>query len=241
MLRESRVTTRRQAIDILIDLAPDTESIQPALCRALEDEDTAVARDAARAPGALGLRAAPSVSSLIEALVARRRVRPPVRGGRTGFSVPPSGPGGYRLAARLQDPVAGVRWAACEGHGEYRTRGSSRRSATGRTTSGRVAVRPHLRTAGALGASGLTPRAPRTAPRSRYGPCDAQTMRTGANRIANQPASTDVMPVAAMPRAKAQLRSTCRRRSSLPPICLSTGTRRLAGTSPGASSWEPRP
>src|SRR5262245_5644420 len=57
----AQVSVRREAVSSLIDLAPDTESIQPALCRALTDSDPLVARDAARALGALGEKAGPSV------------------------------------------------------------------------------------------------------------------------------------------------------------------------------------
>src|SRR5262245_18815416 len=49
LLRDERVSLRRDAADTLIDLAPDTEKIQPALRRALRDEDAQVAADAARA------------------------------------------------------------------------------------------------------------------------------------------------------------------------------------------------
>src|SRR5215471_3801403 len=45
---------RRGAVSELIDLAPHTESVQPALRRALGDKDSIVAGDAARALGALG-------------------------------------------------------------------------------------------------------------------------------------------------------------------------------------------
>ena len=68
MLRHDRASIRRSAVDALIDLAPDTERIQPALRRALRDADSLVARDAARALGALGKRAGPSVSALVKAL-----------------------------------------------------------------------------------------------------------------------------------------------------------------------------
>jgi HEAT repeat protein len=68
MLQDGRASIRRGAVDVLIDLAPNTESLQPALRRALRDADSHVARDAARALGALGKRAAPSVSALVEAL-----------------------------------------------------------------------------------------------------------------------------------------------------------------------------
>src|SRR6187401_3563046 len=39
LLRDERVSIRRGAVDELIDLAPDTARIQPALQRALRDED----------------------------------------------------------------------------------------------------------------------------------------------------------------------------------------------------------
>ena len=57
LLRHEEVLFRRFAADALIDLVPDTESIQPALRRALRDEDAMVAGDTARALGALGKRA----------------------------------------------------------------------------------------------------------------------------------------------------------------------------------------
>jgi hypothetical protein len=68
LLRHKSNSIRRGAINELIDLAPDTEVIQPALRRALGDEDPVVAGDAARALGALGQRASPSVGALITTL-----------------------------------------------------------------------------------------------------------------------------------------------------------------------------
>jgi len=59
LLRHESNSIRRTAVDELIDLSPHTESIQPALRRALRDEDSVVAGDAARALGALGKRASP--------------------------------------------------------------------------------------------------------------------------------------------------------------------------------------
>ena len=56
-------SNRRSAADALIDLAPHTEGIQPALRRALGDEDSMVAGDAARALGALGKSASPSIAA----------------------------------------------------------------------------------------------------------------------------------------------------------------------------------
>ena len=64
----SRDSIRRNAVNELIDLAPHTEWIQPALRRALRDEDSMVAGDAARALGALGKRASPSVGALVNTL-----------------------------------------------------------------------------------------------------------------------------------------------------------------------------
>ena len=68
LLRDERVSIRRNAVDVLIDLTPHTESIQPALRRALRDEDSDVAGDAARALGALGPKASPSVRALVTTL-----------------------------------------------------------------------------------------------------------------------------------------------------------------------------
>src|SRR5215831_9432187 len=68
LLRNESDSLRRDAVDALIDLAPDTEPIQPALRRTLRDKDSAVAGDAARALGALGKRAIPSVGALVSTL-----------------------------------------------------------------------------------------------------------------------------------------------------------------------------
>ncbi len=113
-LRDEQVSFRRNAADALIDLAPDTESVQPALRRALRDEDAMVAGDSARALGALGARAGPSVRALITTL---SHADPYVRvyaaealasiGPRAGIAT-------SDLAGALTDPVPGVRWAAGE-------------------------------------------------------------------------------------------------------------------------------
>ena len=88
LLRHEGDSIRRSAADALIDLAPHTESIQPALRRALRDADSMVAGDAARALGALGKRASPSADALVTALshedhtsasTRRRPWRPSVR------------------------------------------------------------------------------------------------------------------------------------------------------------------
>jgi HEAT repeat protein/outer membrane protein assembly factor BamB len=114
MLEDDRVSVRLGALDILIDFAPDTERVQPALRRALADADSLVARDAARALGALGPKASPSVSALVRAL---SHEEPLVRS-YTAEALAAIGPKAARaakgLAVALGDPVPGVRWAACE-------------------------------------------------------------------------------------------------------------------------------
>jgi outer membrane protein assembly factor BamB/HEAT repeat protein len=114
LLRHEWASVRRNAVDALIDLAPHTERIQPALRRALRDEDSIVAGDAARALGALGRRASPSVSDLVTTL---SHEDPYVRI-YAAEALASIGPGAARatnaLATALGDPIPGVRWAACE-------------------------------------------------------------------------------------------------------------------------------
>ena len=114
LLRHESDSIRRNAVDALIDLTPDTEWIQPALRRALRDEDSVVAGDAARALGALGRRASPSVDALVNALA---HEDPYVRI-YAAEALASVGPGAARatsaLAEALSDPAPGVRWAACE-------------------------------------------------------------------------------------------------------------------------------
>jgi hypothetical protein len=114
MLRDDRVSIRRSAVDVLIDLAPDTASEQPMLRGALGDADSLVARDAARALGALGKRASPSVSALVKAL---SHEEPHVRlyAAEALASIGPKAAKATKdLARALGDPIPGVRWAACE-------------------------------------------------------------------------------------------------------------------------------
>jgi len=114
LLRDGRVSIRRTAVDTLIDLAPHTESIQPALRRALSDEDSMVAGDAARALGALGHRASPSVAALVKTLW---REDPYVRiyAAEALASIGPKAAAATGdLARAVSDPTPGVRWAACE-------------------------------------------------------------------------------------------------------------------------------
>ena len=114
VLRDERPEIRRSAVDELIDLAPHTELIQPALRQALRDEDAVVAGNAARALGALGAKASPSVSALIATL---SHEDPYVRI-YAAEALASIGPGAAKattaLAEALSDPTPGVRWAACE-------------------------------------------------------------------------------------------------------------------------------
>jgi HEAT repeat protein/outer membrane protein assembly factor BamB len=117
LLRHERVSIRQGAVSELVDLVPDTESIQPALRRALKDEDSIVAGDAARALGALGRKASPSVGALVRSL---SHEDPYVRiyaAEALATIGPPAAKATRALAGALDDPVPGVRWAACEALG----------------------------------------------------------------------------------------------------------------------------
>ena len=114
LLRHEEVSFRSFAADALIDLAPDTESIQPALRRALRDEDSMVAADAARALGALGERASPSVARSRRGSVARGATRPYLRGGGLGVHRSEGGRGGSGPRQSLGRSDSRVRWAAGE-------------------------------------------------------------------------------------------------------------------------------
>ena len=117
LLRHEWDSIRRSAVNELIDLAPHTESIQPALRRALGDEDSMVAGDAARALGALGKRASPSAGALINTL---SHENPYVRiyAAEALASIGPTAAKATTALARaLDDPIPGVRWAACEALG----------------------------------------------------------------------------------------------------------------------------
>ncbi len=114
LLRHEQVSFRRFAADALIDLPPNTEVIQPALRRALRDEDSDVAGDAARALGALGKRATPSLRALMRTL---SHEDPYVRiyAAEALASIGPNaGAATADLARAVGDPIPGVRWAACE-------------------------------------------------------------------------------------------------------------------------------
>jgi outer membrane protein assembly factor BamB len=117
LLSHREVSFRRFAADACIDLVPDTARIQPALQRALRDEDSMVAADAARALGALRDKASPSVAALVRAL---SHEEPHVRiyAAEALASIGPKASAATRdLARALRDPIPGVRWAAGEALG----------------------------------------------------------------------------------------------------------------------------
>ncbi len=114
LLRHQETSFRRFAADALIDLPPDTAWIQPALRRALRDDDAMVAGDAARALGALRSRAGPSVPALVKTLShedAYVRVYAAEALASIGLK---AGVASRALANALDDPMPGVRWAASE-------------------------------------------------------------------------------------------------------------------------------
>ena len=117
LLRDQQVSIRQSAVSELVDLAPHTETIQPALRRALEDEDWLVAGDAARALGALGKSAGPSVDALVSTL---SHADPYVRiyAAEALASIGPAAARATKaLTNTLDDPTPGPRWAACEALG----------------------------------------------------------------------------------------------------------------------------
>ena len=117
LLRHERTSVRRNAADALIDLAPHTEGIQPALRRVLKDADSTVAGDAARALGALGARASPSAGALVKTL-SHEDAYVRVYAAEALASIGPNAASATgALAEALRDPVPGVRWAACEALG----------------------------------------------------------------------------------------------------------------------------
>src|ERR1044072_5730699 len=117
LLRHRQGEIRRLAADALIDLAPDTVWIQPALRRSLRDEDSMVVADAARALGALRSRASPSVRALVNAL---SHEEPHVRiyAAEALASIGPTASVATKdLARALRDAIPGVRWSAGEALG----------------------------------------------------------------------------------------------------------------------------
>ena len=114
LLRHEQVFFRRNAVDALIDLAPDTEWIQLALRRALRDDDPMVAGDSARALGALGPKASPSIRALVATLSHEDPYVRVYAAEALATIGPKAGVATRDLARALDDPIPGVRWAAAE-------------------------------------------------------------------------------------------------------------------------------
>ena len=114
LLGWSDITIAREAVSVLIDLAPDTEKAQPALVRALNHEDLPLARDAARAWGALGVRASPSVPQMVKALSHQDPLIRLYVAEALASIGPDAAMATPDLAKALRDPNPGVRWAAGE-------------------------------------------------------------------------------------------------------------------------------
>jgi outer membrane protein assembly factor BamB len=114
ILARDDASLRLQAVGILIDLAPDTGGAQPALVRALEDKEPLVARDAARALGALGAHAASSVPALVKALSLPDDYMRVYAAEALASIGPAAAAATPALVKALGEPAPGVRWAACE-------------------------------------------------------------------------------------------------------------------------------
>jgi outer membrane protein assembly factor BamB/HEAT repeat protein len=114
LLQHEWDSIRRGAVNELIDLVPHTEGSQPALRRALRDADPVVAGDAARALGALGKRASPSVAALVDTLSHEDSYVRVYAAEALASIGPNAARATHALAKALGDPVPGVRWAACE-------------------------------------------------------------------------------------------------------------------------------
>jgi outer membrane protein assembly factor BamB/HEAT repeat protein len=125
LLRDERDSIRRRAVDELIDLAPHTEGIQPALRLALGDDDSIVAGDAARALGALGKRASPSVDALVTTLSHQDSYVRIYAAEALASIGPDAARATTALTEALDDPIPGVRWAACEALGSIGTAAQS--------------------------------------------------------------------------------------------------------------------
>ena len=237
LLRHEQVSFRRNAADALIDLSPDTESIQLALRRALRDEDSEVAGDAARALGALGTNASPSVRALVTAL---SHEDPHVRiyAAEALASIGPNAAAATAdLARAVGDPIPGVRWAACEALASI---GPAAQSAVPQLIEALTDEFLYVRifAAGALGSIGPKAHTAREALReAANNPALRDEAEWALNRIAGVESRE---PVASPWCPHLPSRQNPRRRRLQRAILRLTGIRPLAGTSSGASSWETR-
>jgi HEAT repeat protein/outer membrane protein assembly factor BamB len=226
LLRHESDSVRRSAVDELIDLAPHTQGFQPALRRALTDADPVVAGDAARALGALGRRASPSVGALVGTL---SNADPYVRI-YAAEALASIGPKAARattaLVRALDDAVPGVRWAACEALGSI---GPAAAPAVPRLTE---ALRDEflyvrLFAAGALGSIGPKARSAQEALRAAASdPALRDEAEWALRRIAGMKSEAPAASIPApAPSAVPQLRTTVAPTGS-PPVDWDTATGR---------------
>ncbi len=229
LLRHRWTSIRQGAVDALIDLAPDTQRIQPALRRALRDDDSMVAGDAARALGALGQRASPSVGALVQALT---HEEPYVRI-YAAEALASIGPDAARattdLARILSDPIPGVRWAAGEALGSI---GPAAQSAVPQLIEALKDEFLYVRicAAGALGSLGLKAPKAQSAVEALRAAAKDPRLRSEAewalNRIAGvESAEPSVSPVVSTPSVAPQPRMTVAQTGN-PPVDWNTATGR---------------
>jgi len=226
LLRHEWVPIRREAADAMIDLAPHTEWIQPALRRALRDKDSMVAGDAARALGALGKRASPSVGALVKTLL---HEEPYVRiyAAEALASIgPKSGAATTDLARAVGDPIPGVRWAACEALGSI---GPAAQSAVPQLIEALKDEFLYVRifAAGALGSIGPKAQAARDALRAAANdPALRNEAEWALNRIAGvESAEPVVSPLVTAPSVAPQPQTTVTQTGD-PPVDWDTATGR---------------
>ena len=229
LLRDERDYIRRSAVDAFIDLAPHTESIQPALRRALRDKDAQVTGDAARALGALRDRASPSVVALVKTL---SHEDPYVRiyAAEALASIGPKAVAATRdLARALGDPVPGVRWAACEALASI---GPAAQSAVPQLIEALRDEFLYVRifAAGALGSIGPKAQMARAARDALRAAANDPALRSEAewalNRIDGvKPGESSVSPVGPAPSVALQPQTTVAQTGN-PPVDWDTGTGR---------------
>jgi outer membrane protein assembly factor BamB/HEAT repeat protein len=226
LLRDERVSVRRNAADTLIDLAPDTQWSQAALRTALTDEDAEVAGDAARALGALGDRAGPSVLALVRTL-SHEDAYVRVYAAEALASIgPKAGASASNLAMALDDPVPGVRWAAGEALASI---GPAAQPAVPQLIEALKDEYLYVRicAAGALGSLGPKARAARAALRvAASDPAMRYEAEWALDRIAGvEPGETVTSPLAAAPAVAPQPQTTVAQTGN-PPLDWDTETGR---------------
>ena len=196
-----------------------------------------VAGDAARALGALGKRASPSVSALVKTL---SHEDPYVRiyAAEALASIGPKAAKATKdLARALGDPIPGVRWAACEALASI---GPAAQSAVPQLIEALKDEFLYVRicAAGALGSIGPKAQTAREALRAA---ANDPTLRDEAEWALNRIAGVESgEPVVSRLCPRLPSRPNPRRRRLKRAILRLTGIRPPGGTSSGVSSWETR-